>query len=223
MHPPATATMVTETDAAPPRPGWVKALGVCHIVVALLVSFLMIGMTIWVVAAATMKPIDPNSAGVMGERDPRLLWFTVIDAVSGLIANGFTFASGVALFNLKAWGARVWRWLAPAKIARLVVVWGGFIIVVAPGLATAMGRSMVAMIQAQPRSGLAKIPTAGEVSLVYAWMYLAMGIGMIVLGSIYPTASWWLARRPGLRAALVAGESGPEPVVPDPSAEARPS
>ena len=215
----------TEADARPPRPGWAKALGISHLVVASLMSLVMVVSLAWAVILASSRPPAGQPSPMMGMDSPRYLWFLVVDVLTGLVGNGFTFASGVALINLRAWGARVWRWLAPAKVVRLLVVWGGFVVWVAPGLAAAMGQAVFRMMEQQAQ-GKAKIPTAGEMSLIYAWSFLAMGIGMIVLGSIYPAATWWLVGRPGFRSALV--EAGPlvEPAgLPsaDPAGEARPS
>jgi len=206
---------LTEADASPPRPGWAKALGISHITIASLSSLMLIVSICYAVVLVMAKPADGAPSAMMGLDDPRYLWFVMIDGVSGLIANGFTFASGVALVNLRAWGARVWRWLAPAKIGRLGVVWGGFLIGVAPALSAGMGRSVVAIMNQQAGSGPKRFPTAGEMTLVYAWMFLAMGIGMIVLGSIYPAVTWWLVRRPGIRFALVEGGPEPRPVSPE--------
>ena len=216
----------TEADAGPPRPGLANALGVCHLVVASVVSLIMVVSIGWAVVVAASGSADRDTSAMMGLDDPRYLGFILVDGVSGLVLNGFTFASGVGLVNLRAWGARVWRWLAPVKIARLVVVWGGFIVAVAPGMASRMGQAVAKMMQ-QSASGR-RFPTAGELSLVYAWMFLAMAIGMMVLGSIYPAVTWWLVGRPGLRSALK--ESGADfpaessSLSPSPSKlEARPS
>ncbi len=204
----------TEADARPPRPGWAKALGISHITIASLSSLMLIVSIVYALIFATSKSADGGPSVMMGMDDPRYLWFVMIDGFSGLIANGFTFASGVALVNLRAWGARVWHWLAPAKIGRLVVVWGGFIVGVAPVLSSNMGQSVAKIMQQQaPQRTL--LQNAAQMSLVYAWMFLAMGIGMIVLGSIYPAVTWWLVRRPGIRFALDEGGAEPRPVSPE--------
>ena len=201
---------LTEADARPPRPGWAKALGISHIVIATLSSLMLVTSIAYTVIIVASSSADGEHSGLMGLDEPRYLWFVMIDAVSGLIANGFTFASGVALFNLRAWGARVWRWLGPVKVGRLVVVWGGFIVGVAPALASSMGQSVAKIMQQQaPRRTL--LQNAAQMTLVYAWAFLAMGIGMIVLGSIYPAFTWWLVRRPGIRSALVEGDVGLPP------------
>ncbi len=192
----------TEADARPPRPGWVKTLGVAHLVVGIFMSIGMLSTLAWVLMLASAKTTDGNSPGMMGMDAPQFVWFVVIDALTGLAGNGLTFASGLGLINLKVWGARIWRWLAPAKITRLLIIWVGFIAVVAPVLASGMGRSVVKMFE-QQNMGRAKIPSAAEVSLIYAWAFLAMGIGMIVLGSIYPAVTWYVVNRPGFKAALV--------------------
>ncbi len=189
--------------------------------------FSSLGMIIALVYAAILTQAKPDAEAAsmfLGMGDRRFLWFTLVDAGSGLILNGFTFASGLALVNLRAWGARVWGWLAPAKIARLVIVWGGFIVAVAPTLAAAMGRMAVKMMESQMK-GRGRLPSAGEIALVYSWLFLAMGIGMIVLGSAYPAAAWWLARRRGIVAALTDPVSGggSKGIVADPFGEARPS
>ncbi len=198
----------TEADARPPRPGWAKGLGVSHIVVATLSSLMLIlSMFYSIIIEATRTPTGTPTF-MTGMHSARLTWFVMIDGISGLIANGFTFASGVALINLRSWGARVWRWLGPVKVGRLVAVWGSFIVFVAPVLAASTGQFMAMLIKQQAGPKQNSVPTAGEMTLVYAWAFLAMGIGMIVLGSIYPAIAWWIARRPAVRLALVEGDVG---------------
>lgn len=197
------STPLGEASALPPRAGWAKAVGVGHVVVATLSSLMMLATLLWLAIAAWAKPAPGTASLMMGMDHPRYLAFVLVDGLTGLIANGYTFAVGLALLNLRAWGARTWDWLAPAKIVRLVLIWGGFVIFVAPPLASSIGSAMVQMMQQAAPARARRLPTAAEMGLVYAWMFLAMGIGMIVLGSIYPAVTWWVARRPGLRAALV--------------------
>ena len=204
LLPPPPAPL-TEADARPPRPGWAKALGIAHIVVATLSSVLMLISAFWVVIVSTSKTAPGTPSAMMGMDDPRYVWFTMIDGVTGLIANGFTFASGLALINLRLWGARIWEWLAPVKIIRLVVIWGGFIVLVVPTLAGAAGAGVIKMVQSQGGPGRGGFPSAAYLTLIYSWIFLAMGIGMIVLGSIYPAFTWWAVRRRGFRAALIEG------------------
>lgn len=209
--PPHSTT--TEADALPARPGLAKALGVSHLVIATLSSLVQVVSLVWIVILASSRAADGPSSAMFGMDDPRYMTFIVVDAVTGLIVHGLTFASGVGLVNLRAWGARIWRWLAPVEIVRVVVVWGVFIVAVAPALASNMGQSVAKIMQEQA-PGRTLLQNAAQLSLVYAWMFLAFGIGMIVLGAIYPAVTWWLVGRRSIRSALVESESAPIPASP---------
>ena len=204
LAPPAPR-LPTEADARPPRPGWAKALGIAHVVTATLATVASLSSVAWLVIVLA-TPARPGGASLlMGMDHPRCLWFMLIEGLTGLIANALTFATGVALINLRAWGARAWDWLAPLKIARVVLIWGGFIVLVAPVMAQSAGEGVSSMIR-QSAPGAKRGPTAAEMGLIYSWMFLAQGVGMIVLGSAYPAFAWWAARRRGIRAALVEGK-----------------
>ncbi len=200
----------TEADALPARPGLAKALGVSHLVVATISSLVTIVSLVWVVILASSRVTNGPSSSMYGMDDLRYMTFIVVDAVTSSIVIGLTFASGVGLVNLRAWGARIWRWLAPVEIVRVVVVWGGFIVAVAPRFASNMGQS-VAQIMRQQAPGRTLLQDAAQLSLFYAWMFLAMGIGMIVLSSIYPAVTWWLVGRRSIRSALVESDSDSTP------------
>jgi hypothetical protein len=190
-----------------PRPGVVKALGILNIVFSVIMLIGVIFSLFWFYAMVTSAQafVEPGAGAAVnpmyGMNDPKVLRFTLIDAVTGLAVNAAMLASGIGLINLQRWGARLWTWTAWIKIVRLVVLWGFmYIIVVTPSLSENMGRSAVAMLNSQV--GARRAPPLGELTKVYAVMNLIVGVGMVVFGSVYPAISLWILGRPGVKAAL---------------------
>lgn len=212
--------MPTQTDRpiefARPRPEIVKALGILNVVFAVMILIgLVIGL-MWLYAMVRAgHALDrpganpstwPAGLSMMGMNDPAFVRFTLIDVVTGLVVNLMMLASGIGLINIHRWGARLWTWTAWIKIARLVVLWGFFyIVLVTPSFSENMARAALAMMN--PRLGARGVPSLGQLTRLYAIINLIMAVAMIILGAIYPALSLWMLGRPGVRAALAIGAS----------------
>ncbi len=211
-----------------PRPGAVKAVGICHIVVA---SILIMGDILtcaWLASVVQQSGAEPGAKAsmpvgvvsvgpggattststsftfdpMMGMNDPLFIRFMVIDIVTGLAVNGLMMAGGIGLLNLKRWANALWTWTAWIKIARLFLVWGFFLIAITPGLSERMAVAAVAMFRSSPMAP-GRAPTVPQLTQVYSILCLVLGVIMAIPGSIYPAATLLILRRPGLRAALV--------------------
>ena len=207
-----------------PRPGVVKALGVCNVLFSVTTGLCLFGSTAWMIGmlsgrgaafkvevaptAPSAQPTSPKTKPMvafnlfMGIDDPKFTKFCFVDAGTGLVANGIMFATGIGLLNLRRWGARWWNALAWVKIGRLFLLWGVYIIVVAPSLSDSMARNVVAMIE-QQSGARGQRPTVGDLTRVYSVMNLIVAVGMMGFGSIYPAISIWVLGRPGVKAAFV--------------------
>jgi len=224
------STTASEDQSRPPvspRPGVVKTLGICNVVFAALAGACISSSMFWWYAATSRRPTismvvkpaaktGPGPAVAfnpfMGMDDPKFLRFSLVDAGTGLILNGLMLATGIALINLRRWGARWWTYIAWVKIVRLLLLWGFYIVAVAPALSENMGRSVAAMFQ-QQNIGPGRGPTVGDLTRVYSIMNLILAVGVIGLGSIYPAISLWLIGRPGVKAALI-DKPNTEPELP---------
>jgi hypothetical protein len=214
-----------------PRPGLVKALGIANLVISVITTLCMVSSMAWVFIAI-MNPVGaspiavqetpigpptspapvasaPKAGGPMPMINPfvgmdnrEFIRFSIADAATSTLLNGLMFVTGLGLINLKRWGARGWTWLAWIKIGRLWLIWGFFIVAVAPSFSESLAKGVVGMFQQQ---GLTrgKMPTVGEFTRIYSIMCLILAIGMIVFGTIYPAISLWLLGRPGVKAALI--------------------
>ena len=218
---------------AAPRPGLVKGLGIANIAIAAVLIAGLFASVAWLIGVSRFQEADGPSAGagpvvelantsgaaspkgaaaqvafhpMMGMNEPGFLRFMVLDIVTAMVLNVAMLASGIGLVNLRRWGASAWTWTAWIKIARLALVWGFFIVAVAPGFSESIARAAVSMFQGQQLPA-ARLPSVGDLTRVYSIGCLIGGVAMIGLGSIYPAASLWLLGRPGFRAAL----SGPGP------------
>lgn len=198
-----------------PRPGLARGLGIGNLVFA---SIVMVGLVLnacWLLVAFSLEPDPvavqatpaPSPAGqvqvnvnltTIGMHDDGFIRFVILDSITALILNGLLFASGIALVNLRAWGARWSTWIAWAKITRLVLIWGGFIVLVAPSFSENMARGIIEGSAFPPN----RAPQLSVLTQAYGVLCLIGAVVFIVMGSVYPAASLWFLRRPGLRKAL---------------------
>ncbi len=218
-----------EIDRPPinPRPGVVKTLGVCNIVFAVLSGFGILASLGYLYVAnasgatipqpkVTASTAPPNTQVVainpfMGMGDPTFIRFSVVENAIAAVTSGLMFATGIGLLNLRRWAARWWSYLAWAKIALVVLLWGYFIVAVAPALSESMARNVAGMI---PQAGApGRGSTVEQLTMVYSIMNLVVAAAVIVVSSIYPAISLWLLGRPGVETALV-GESPREAELP---------
>jgi hypothetical protein len=204
---------------ANPRPGVVKALGILNVVFAVMILISLVSELFWLYAVirtaprltelGSARPANPAGLAMFGMNDPRFLRFLLIDVVTGGVLNVAMLASGIALINLRRWGARLWAWTAWFKLVRLVLLWGFFyIIVVTPSFSENMARSILASMN--PGGGRRGALTLGQLTRIYAIMNLIMAVVMIVFGAIYPALTLWMLGRPGVKAAL-GNEASKEP------------
>ena len=203
-----------------PRPGFATALGIVNITFATIMALALLGAVAWVVgvartsrAAEGLGPrkttdIKPSVASftvafdlTMGMNEPGFIRFAIVDIATALTANALMLASGIGLVNLRRWGASLWTWTAWIKIGRLVLLWTVFVVAVAPALSENLARTVLEMLRSQ-QTPAARMPSMGDLTRVYSILNLILAVGMIVLGSIYPAASLWILRKPGLGAAL---------------------
>jgi hypothetical protein len=196
---------------AHPRPGVVKALGILNVVFAVLILMSLVMELMWVYAVLRTAPglsepgappsANPAGIAMMGMNDPKLIRFTLLDAITGLVVNLMMLASGIGLINTRRWGAQLWAWTAWIKIVRLVLLWGFlYIVVVAPSFSESMARGALAMVNS--RVGVRGAPSLGQLTRAYAIMNLIVAAGMVVFGVVYPVLSLWMLSRPGVKAAL---------------------
>ena len=146
--------------------------------------------------ASTTITMNP----MMGLDQPIVSRFFVIDLITALVVNLVMFVAGIGLINLKPW-ARPWsNWVAWIKIVRLVVLWGGFLVLVAPTLSESMATNVLKMI---PPNARGQGPNQAILRQAYLIMSMIISGVMIVVGVVYPAVSLWVASRPGFRAALL--------------------
>lgn len=214
--------MPTDADRpvpfAIPRPGVVTTLGILNVVFSLVILIGLLTEVLWLISATRIAAVvqeggagpsaGPPNLMTMGMTDPRFLRFCVIDAVTGTVLNLAMLASGITLLNFRRWGARLWKWAAWIKIARLLVLGGFFVVAVSPSLSESMARSVVTIVK--PPGSQGKGPQVGDFIWIYSLMNLFLAAGTALTGSIYPALSLWMLGRPGVKAAL-AGAPSKEP------------
>jgi hypothetical protein len=152
------------------------------------------------------KMPDMRKMGVTA--NPQFMAYTLIDAGSGCLLNIAMVVAGIGLMSLKEWGRQLALWVAGIKIARLVGLYGFFIIVLAPQYAK-LWTDMMADIGKQAQGGIPPQQIATLTSTITITM-AALAVGMIVLGSIYPALSMYFLTRPEAKAACAEYSLRPE-------------
>ena len=217
---------------APPRPGVLQALGICNVVFAVL-SMLCIGWSTLMIYAASRIPEDTVEVKVatsasqgkpggvtmvgafnpfMGFEDKNFIRFCYYENGVNLVINGLMFATGIGLLNRKRWAATGWGTLAWVRIVSVVIIWGCYIVAVAPSFSETMARDVLKQFAAQgiPAN---RGPSLADMTRIYSIMNLILAVGAMTCTSIYPAISLWLLSRPGVKAAIVDGPAM-EPELP---------
>ncbi len=132
--------------------------------------------------------------------DPSFLRYSWADVVSGIVLNVLLLISGIGLLSWRPWARRLAVWTAALKIVRLVGLYGFFIIVIVPPYCQKLGKAVDAMMQT---TGLKSSPFMNAQALikVYTVMYSAMGLGVMLLGVIFPAILLWFLTRPAVKSA----------------------
>jgi hypothetical protein len=147
----------------------------------------------------------PDFSKLMG--DQRIWGYLLADVVTMLILNVVMLISGIGLVNLTEWGRKTGIWVAALKIFRLVVLYGFFILVIAPLWANQFISFFEEMENAMPKGlGLrgARQIKKEEMAAMGATMGAMMtgyAIAIAVAGVIYPIITLCLLTRPGVKAA----------------------
>ena len=143
----------------------------------------------------------PDMSKLYGFNDRRVTGYFAIDFGTALVLNVMLLISGIGLLGLKPWARRLGIYTSIAKIARLVVLYTGYIVVIMPIQVAAMTEMIAEMSRIQPRGPQGPPPQQ---------MGTMMGLGMtmyavvfVLLAIIYPAISWYLLCRPSVKAACV--------------------
>ena len=138
----------------------------------------------------------------MGIGDPQFINWTWVELLSGIVLNLMMLISGIGLLHWKPWARSLGIWTALLKIARLVLVYGFFVLTIVPPLARRMGAAVSEMMANQP--GM-RPPGGGSpdafFARIYTVYYSALGLGMILFGVVYPLILLWLLTRPSVKSA----------------------
>jgi hypothetical protein len=101
------------------------------------------------------------------------------------------------------WGRRLSLWVAGIKLVRLLILQTVFVIFVVPSFSRRLGEAVQETMSMQGGGMPAGMPNMTQ---AYAVIYTVMGIGMLVLGAIYPIVTLVVLNRPGVKAAGVPAE-----------------
>jgi hypothetical protein len=139
----------------------------------------------------------------MGMTDQKTLAWSIAEVTSGLVLNILLLASGIGLLSWKPWSRPLGVWTSALKIVRLALLYGFFVVAIAPMIGQKYGQAVSQMMTQGQIGGMPKGATLATSTLVqiYTITYSLLGAGMIVCGAVYPAVAIWLLTRPGVKAA----------------------
>jgi hypothetical protein len=130
--------------------------------------------------------------------------YYAVETTTAVVLDILMLAAGVGLVKRRMWGIRLGIGTAAAKLVRLVLINGCFILLIVPPLAQASGRVGFEMVMRAQGGGGGGFPKGMDLAFftrMYYITYTIIPVFWIVTGSIYPAISIWLLTRPGARAA----------------------
>jgi hypothetical protein len=136
--------------------------------------------------------------------NPRMIAYMSADWGTGLILNLLMLVAGIGLIRLRGWGRTLALGVAGIKIGRLALLTIALIIFVIPAQSKDTEAGLVQILKESPPPGPQTQPIeamAADSARKMATMQTVMGIGMLVLYSIYPALTLWLLNQPGAVAA----------------------
>jgi hypothetical protein len=137
----------------------------------------------------------------MGMQDRSFIRFSMAENGVGLIVDGLMLATGIGLLNRRRWAARGWGYLAWFRIVSVFLLWGYYIVAVAPAYSANLAKMVAGQMTSQGVPA-GRIPV-DQLTRVYSVMNLIIAVMMMLITSIYPAISIWLLSKPGVKAAIV--------------------
>lgn len=134
----------------------------------------------------------------MGPQMKAFATWSVFNYGTAFVLNLLMIAAGIGLLQRVEGGRKLALWTAGAKLARLVIIYGAFLVFIVPPLSRELGETVGVQLAAQGAGMPANMPNMTQ---VYAVMYSAIGVGTIVLGAIFPIITLVMLAKPGVRAA----------------------
>jgi hypothetical protein len=147
-----------------------------------------------------VEPKMPDFSHMYGLDDPLVQGYYLTDVATGFALNVALLVSGIGLINLKEWGRRLALWVAGLKIARLVALYGFYLVVIVPIILQRMttGFQELGRAAQQGAGGAGPPATFGA---TFGTVMAAAAAMMVVLGVIYPIIVLILLSRRGVKAA----------------------
>ncbi len=160
---------------------------------------------------ALERHVEPDVAAIMGDamgmaQDPRIVRYTYVEGIAGVLLNLLMVISGVALLRMADWGRRLALGVACLKILRWVSIMVFTLVVIVP-MTGQTTQKMFSEINKQAKAnspgGASPIPMT-LLSQFAAILTAVTAVASALIASIYPALSLWFLTRPATRAACLA-------------------
>ena len=147
-----------------------------------------------------VEPKMPDFSHMYGLDNPLVQGYYLTDVVTGFVLNVALLVSGIGLINLKEWGRRLALWVAGLKIARLVALYGFYLVVIVPIVLERMTKGFQELDRAAQQGAAGARPPVAF-GATFGTVMAAGAAMMVVLGVIYPIIVLILLSRRGVKAA----------------------
>ncbi len=146
---------------------------------------------------ASMMAINQVQLG-----DKTFIAYTWTDVLTGVVLNILMLTAGIGLLHWRPWARSLAVWTSAVKIVRLILLYGFFIIVIIPPYCQRLGDAVEQMMTAPQFSGIKGVAMSGGFyARMYTVMYSAFGLGVMLIGVIYPAIVIWCLTRPAVKSA----------------------
>ncbi|WP_169976115.1 hypothetical protein [Tautonia rosea] len=154
--------------------------------------------------AALGPKLPPGSELVMmGSQMQSFGTWSVVNSATSLGINLLMIVAGAGLLQRVEWARRLSLWVAGIKLVRLLLLQTVFVVFVVPSFSRRLGEAVQETIAVQGGGLPAGMPSMTQ---IYAVTYTVMGVGMLILGAIYPIVMLVMLNRPGVKAASMPAE-----------------
>jgi len=153
----------------------------------------------------------PDVSAIMSEtmgmtQNPRIVAYTYVESIAGILLNVLMLISGVALVRMSDWGRRLALGVAWLKILRWVAIMVFTLVVMVPITAEAsrkMFQEIDKEVKAKSAGGANPVPMAFFAQFT-AILTAVTAVASALFASIYPVLTLWFLTRPAARAACLA-------------------
>lgn len=141
-------------------------------------------------------------AAIYGIKDPKVVAFWTIDAVSGIVINLLMVIAGIGLVARSEWGRKMSIAVAIIKLLRLAGLYGYAAMAVLPTMVRDSAKALHDLAASAPQNDAQPLPPLAEMAQQMGSVGLVVLVVFALLAAIYPALLLFLLTRPSVRVAM---------------------